>query len=344
MEFDTKIPLNVSDSDLSPAMKDLPQEKEGATEMIFSCLRYEVASAIRNAGAFTRDGDSSNTSTGADIMGKKDQAIEDLNKRIKEKYVKYCDPSIPLHRLVIYVSKSVISSMKIMAHHPRQYPDKGASMPQAERDMLFEESIKGLEVDSLGYTVPAIKGYLWHVQHYFQLDAFIYILSELGERLTGGPVERAWELVGVAFECHPEMIENTKNALYVAMGNLCLKAWRKREEAGLTDQGGYPIQVPQFINQLRKLRKGSELSKPGKLIQDPRKRVPQHTQASQMIEYTNSNALQNMYQHNAEQFANIDLALDMEMPEITSVDWEYWQTLMNGDMPAYNDDGRGFFN
>jgi len=55
-KFDTRIPMNISDSDLSPTMKELPTEKEGATEMIFCCLRYETAQALRAAKSVHRKG------------------------------------------------------------------------------------------------------------------------------------------------------------------------------------------------------------------------------------------------------------------------------------------------
>lgn len=40
-------PLNVNDSDLYPDMKEPPQEREGATEMIFCRLRLKMFSWMR---------------------------------------------------------------------------------------------------------------------------------------------------------------------------------------------------------------------------------------------------------------------------------------------------------
>ncbi|EHL03749.1 hypothetical protein M7I_0150 [Glarea lozoyensis 74030] len=332
--------------DLNPEMKILPEEKVGATEMMFSCMRYEVAAAIRRAGAFATDGIGTvfDKHSDASLIGKKDAAIDELDKTFKEKYLKYCDPSIPLHIVIKHMASSVIASMRLMAHHPRQYPDKGASMPQSERDMLFQLSITELEIDNLGYTIKAIRGFVWQISQYFQEDGFIFLLGELRVRLTGEDVDRAWRLVKATYEYHTDMIDNMKNPLYVAIGNLCLKAWRRREEAGLTGLTGYESETPQFIKRLRELRKGSEIAKPGAPSYNFGQAVPP-AQYAQVPNYNpqNSATVQNMLQDNANQFANIDLDLDVEMPEINSVDWEYWQTLFDGDS-SYDAESGSYFN
>jgi hypothetical protein len=333
--IDTKVPLNISDSDLSPAMKDPPTEKEGATEMIFCSLRYDVAQAIKNAGTFEKNaGGEVNWAMpiGPQHLQAKDKAIDELEAKLAQKYVRYCDPSIPLHLLTLYVTRSVICTMRIMSHHPRQYPDKGAGIPQSEKDFLFEQCLNEMEIHGLSHTVKSVEGFRWHIQDHFQMDAFIYILSELRHRMTGDLVERAWQQVAVAYEYRPEMITNTKHALFFGVGNLTLKAWRKREESGVLNHGGYEIPTPQYITLLRARRNSPE---------PPR----QTTEFRQQESFMRSNGMtdfssnivpkSNTDQNMMDQWATTDFNFDLTMPEITPVDWEYWNTLMDGDLPAY---------
>jgi hypothetical protein len=115
-KFDTKPPLNISDSDISPTMKDPPLEKEGATEMIFCCLRYEVGQALRKAGTPLRSDDSTwRNPYEVGLIEQKDKAIDELEVLFEKKFVRYCDPAIPLHYLVTVVAKSVIGTFRIMA-------------------------------------------------------------------------------------------------------------------------------------------------------------------------------------------------------------------------------------
>jgi len=120
--------LNISDSELNPTMKELPANKEGVTEMIFCSLRYETVNILRKAGTFQKSNEDGSWSTPsiAELIILKEKAIADLEKVFDQKYIQYCDPSIPLQLLIIYMSKSVLLTMRIMAHHPRQYPDRGA--------------------------------------------------------------------------------------------------------------------------------------------------------------------------------------------------------------------------
>jgi len=314
-------------------MKELPKEKEGVTEMLFCCLRYEVARALRKSGGFPFDlKDGPLSATSIEAIAKKDKAISELEQLFHEKYIRFCDPSIPLHLLAIYVSKSVICTMKLMAHHPRQYPDKGASMPQKEKDMIFGESLKELEISSMGHSTPSVQGFLWHIHVHFQLDAFIYVISELRHRTSGEQVDRAWKEIELSFEQRPEMLNDTKNSLYFAIGNLTLKAWTKREEAGGLYHGDQLVAAPRFISVLRSQRR----------IPDPIP-PPPATEFRQIDTYPKSDHLNvasniapsnDMYQ-SAQGWSNVDFSMDMNMPDIAAIDWEYYQTLLDGDLPAY---------
>ncbi|TAQ89108.1 hypothetical protein B7494_g2570 [Chlorociboria aeruginascens] len=322
--FDTKLPLNISDSDLSPSMTEIPVERQGATEMMFCSLRYEVAEALRTSSAFSKKCDGQwVVATGSELIREKDKAIDAIESRFENKYLKFCDPSIPLHLLCIYVAKSVICTMRLIAHHPRQYSDKGASMPQEEKDMIFYESLKLLEYDSLGHSHKAVQGFLWHIHSHFQLDAFIYILSELRHRTSGDLAERAWEQVKQAYDFRPEMINNSKNGLYFAVGNLVLKAWVKREESQY--RGTYQT-PPEFISILHAQRK----------IDMPPKPTSQKDADNLVNDFAFNAPLAYGNQGPREQLGNVDFGFEATMMDVSPMDWEYWQTLMGGDLPSYD--------
>jgi len=226
-----------------------------------------------------------------------------------------------------------------MAHHPRQYPDKGANMPQVEKDMLLNESLKELEISSFGQQEKAVRGYLWHIHVHFQLDAFIYVLSELRYRNSGDQVERAWKQVELAYDQRPEMLTETKNSLYFAIGNLALKAWAEREESGYLCQGNQLIPPPQFISVLRSQRR---------IPETPPTPAPSNAPSNDFGKtnpYTKPGSTAeaggfypgNVYQSNQQQWDNnAYLAMDtMMMPDMAAVDWEYYQTMLDGELPAY---------
>ena len=72
--------------------------------------------------------------------------------------------------------------------------------------------------------------------------------------------EKAWKLIGSTYEHNPDMVSNTKKAVHVAVGNLCLKAYGTRE-AALHAQGAPVMPTPDFILQLRQQREVAKAKK-----------------------------------------------------------------------------------
>jgi len=117
-----KLPLNISDCDLNPNMVETPRAREGASEMIFCSVRYEVAIAMKNAGAFSQKSASGGWSLTDNLssLSEKDKSIDELETRLYEKYIQYCDASVPFHLMTITLAKSIICILRIIAHHPKQ--------------------------------------------------------------------------------------------------------------------------------------------------------------------------------------------------------------------------------
>ena len=332
---DTKPPLNISDSDLNPTMKQTPSEREGATEMMVCCMRYDVAETLRRSGTIEKSGDEQWQI--AEQIAEKDKAIDQLEALLERKYIRFCDSSIPLHLMATYISKSVITKLRLMAHHPRQYPDKGASLSQQEKDKLFADSLRMLDYYNMGHSNKSVQGFLWHTQVNFQMNAFVYVLSELYDRTTGNLVDRAWQQVEQAYKHRPEMFTDTKNPLYFALGNLTVKAWQKKEEArGRHNGARFQIAPPQFISKLCSQRDPSIQPQPTVEYQNKHNQHQKHQ--------TYRSAVDDVYYNSMAHSPNNEFAFESTMPDITLLDWEYWQTLLGGDLPAYDGDVPKNFN
>lgn len=209
------------------------------------------------------------------------------------------------------------------------------SMPQSEKDMLFELCLTELEIDSMGHQNNLVQRFIWHVHVYFQLDAFIYVLSELRNRTAGKLVERAWEQIGLAYEYRPELIEETKNSLFVAIGSLTLKAWARREDAM-----GIFQTPPRYISQLRTLRNIPVKREPAKAPPTPAP-IESHISNTGLSNETTRQTIQAPTEVHMWDTDNTGATLGMTfdaMPGITPTDWEYWQSLMDGELPTFGGD------
>jgi len=142
--------------------------------------------------------------------------------------------------------------MRLRAHHPRQYPDGGASLPQEEKDRLFSLSRRIVEYDNLCHKTPAMRRFLWHVRVYFQWHSLIYLLSELRIRRIGDESDQVWQQIEDVYHNHTEMLTDRRYVLHNAIGSFTLKAWDAREAEH--QRLGIPLQQPEFMSKLRAFR------------------------------------------------------------------------------------------
>ena len=249
--WDTKTPLNVNDSDLNPNMREMPVEHTGLTEMVFCLLRYELGAFLRNSNPTTAfDASWQKLSSLAVSAPERDKAIEDLEQRLDQKFLRFCDPSIPLHFQCVLVARAALCTMRLRAHHPRYRSDGGTHMPQNEKDLLFSNSVKILELDNLSYSTQIAQRFLWYAKGYFHWHALIFALSELCSRLASDEADRAWQQITEVYKHRPELLADTKNGLFIAVGNLTITAWEARETELERQERRSQTTPPNFISSL----------------------------------------------------------------------------------------------
>jgi hypothetical protein len=215
--WDTKRPLNINDSDLSPLMREPPAEHAGVTEMLFCTLRFDVGETMRKLKTGERNG--------MTVEGKM-RVIDELAAKLEPRLSR-CDASIPLHLLAMFMGKSVIAQLSLGATNPLESRGDGG-VPREERDRQFELALQILGYDAMGHSNQAIRPFLWHIDVQFPFEAFIVLLSELQTRTRGEDAARGWMAVDQAYEDHPELVERMTSPLYVAMGSLAVQAWERR--------------------------------------------------------------------------------------------------------------------
>ncbi len=245
--YDSKRPLNVNDSDLSPNMCALPSEHEGPTEMIFCGSRTAIGIFLRNTKTDSKWVDTGLYKAPVD---KKDSQLEEIQALIEHKYLRFCDPSVPLHLFTKVMGDSTIMALRLMARHPRKYTQGGLEMPPKERDKVFWISMHVfLELCNLSMSTENIQRFLWNVNVQFQWHAFIIIANELQLRPEDDHTRDAWSNIEKLFEFNPDVIDNTDTPLHKAVSRLILRAWSFRQSRLRRSQIQLP--TPKFIATLQ---------------------------------------------------------------------------------------------
>ncbi|OJD23947.1 hypothetical protein ACJ73_04699 [Blastomyces percursus] len=236
--WDTRMPLNVNDSDLSPDMKHPPIEHTGPTEMLFRLIQCQVGNFLREGQgqAVSLPGSNWRDIGGSDMSAAdKSKRVDHLEALLEQKYLRFCDPSIPLHLAALLIGRCVLAVVRLPICRLRcrgtSYSQGYKIVDDEMRDLLFATSVKVVEFDNLIRTTESTKRYVWHADVSFQWHAIICMLTELRMRTIGPDIDAAWHQVEMLFSNRPQLLTKSKNALYVAIGNLVLKAWAAREKA-----------------------------------------------------------------------------------------------------------------
>ena len=326
-------PLNVNDEDLHPDMKSPPEERKGATEMMFNMIRF-------NYGRFFRPFIGKCAYTGASFdkwraigsfgdEASRMQTINDLEELLESRYLRYCDPLLPLHALTMLVGRSGIAGMRLMAQHPMHRTDRGAGMTQAEKDQLFTLSLRILGYHNQAMSQPQLQRYLWHIGQSSQFGAMVYLVGELRHRVSGPEVDEAWRSIADLFKYRPELPDR-KRALHVALTSLTLKAWKAREAELVRFNGS--TELPPFIAAIMLQKVAHRKHEEG---QEDQPQIPPNNQTGVQLPTPSStrgleadpcNRMNDMYNfEDLDGFSSSNLeAIDTTSP----MNWAAWDNLM----------------
>jgi hypothetical protein len=229
---DVQAPLNVNDSELDPEMQQPPMEHTGMTEMGFCRLRWELSAFFERAVTAMSDARSYDGDWGLigreDVpLAEKDKLLDEFESLLRTQFINHCDNVVPLHLITSVVAETVLCKLRLMARHPRMYPDKHADMPLDEKKSLFENSVRLLELSNILQSSKITQKFMWHVKTYFQAEGVLQVLNELGYRFSGVKVDHAWRQIDELFLHHPHLLTD-KKTLYVALRRLTAATWTTR--------------------------------------------------------------------------------------------------------------------
>ena len=239
--WDTQQPLNIDDDQIWPGMTEIPKEQKGATEMIFCLGRACI-------GKFFASGKISMHRAGSwqfSDFEAAEQAIDEAESEVEEKFIRYCDVANPLHFLTAAMARCGITAMRMRIRLPKV---KNQTATDTERRELFQLAQKILDTDTAAYAHAGLKRFMWHLGPFFlwgTWDSLIFALTSLcrTDLLSSAETSSAWSRMEQVYDNHDELF-GSKRALYIAFGRLTLKAWG-------SNPPGSSLTEPAFITSLR---------------------------------------------------------------------------------------------
>jgi hypothetical protein len=249
---DTLLPSNFNDGDIQSEMTTVPEERVGASEMTFCLLKYEVA-------RFLQEKDPRPSPNGNLHKGGERCSVSDLEGFLEKKFLRFCDPVIPVQFLTTTVARSAICKIRQILHHRRPRPNFDRGEPPSRKQEQTPQNYRTLHIatqslkyDNLIHSSRSLRGFLWQVNFDFPWQSAIFILRNLASHSSqwDKSMQAAWTQIEELYEHHPEFMDTDK-VVHLIVGGLTLKAWTAREtyleSRGMRD--GQP--PPAFITTLQ---------------------------------------------------------------------------------------------
>lgn len=230
---DTRLPLNVNDSDLDPDMTDFPEERQGATDMSFSLVRYEVCTFARSMHMAA----SATSTCCPDLQTtaqEKEQALKAVYDRVERKYLKGTSNKETnlLHWVASLIGRLIMAKLGLVIYQPIFMSRGGQVLSQDVRDRLFMSCIEVMEYNKILNGEPKCRQWRWLFQTYTQWHAVAYLLIEIRRRPWAPTLERAWVALNETFR-DTEPVEYAKlmknSAAWVPLRKLMVRAEHHRE-------------------------------------------------------------------------------------------------------------------
>ncbi|KAL4759383.1 Zn(II)2Cys6 transcription factor [Aspergillus foveolatus] len=170
--FNTRLPSNVADTTLHPAMTR-PPRGQGRTEMLFSLVRFEGSYFARQM-VFSERFRADNSYAGLSSNEAR-HAIELFQERIEKQYLEYCDESVPLDRVIVQSIRLILAKLRLVAaagSEAENTVSKGrASACSARSWAQILQDAEALR----GYAEG--KQWLWLFQTYIEWDGLAHLLQ-----------------------------------------------------------------------------------------------------------------------------------------------------------------------
>ncbi|RFU80047.1 c6 transcription factor [Trichoderma arundinaceum] len=249
---DTKWPINVEDGELSPDMTELPKDRSGITAISLCLIKCEIIETLCKYTMSCPHDLRWEALFSPDVpLAKKDSLIEQVEDHIEKKYLRYYDPSNPLHTFISIIMRSAICKMRLVAHNQRQFTHRSSKASEKDHDIAFFNAMKLLEYANLiqsGHM--GLDKYMWQIGTSYLWNTMLYLLIEVRNRKKGPEVDKAWRLIGVVFESCPQVLEELTGSVYMALGKWTLEVWESHVEASKAEGLPEPL-APGYIHEIR---------------------------------------------------------------------------------------------
>ncbi|KAF2969486.1 hypothetical protein GQX73_g4079 [Xylaria multiplex] len=204
-DYDTKLPVNCNEEELTATVGALPPEPSDAwTTNTLSLIRFEINEMMRAVWVDRRRLETRRTTLTA-VLTK----IENFRRRMTEKYDPLLNVSLPQQRYAKCIMYLLTYRLHIMVLHP-YYANASHPMPPRLSHLLITSGIMVIELAIQLETNQAFHDWAWYLGAYFQFQIAILLATEVYFRPQSREADRIWSCLDYVFGLDRKVPTETK--------------------------------------------------------------------------------------------------------------------------------------
>ncbi|KAL4738364.1 hypothetical protein BDV11DRAFT_216031 [Aspergillus similis] len=228
--FNTRLPSNVADTTLHPAMSRLPARGQGRTEMLFSLVRFEGSYFARQM-VFSEKFRAENSYARLSSRERR-HAIDLFQERIEKQYLVYCDEGIPLDRVTMQSIRLILAKLRLVVAARAEDEKNNVSNGRASEYSARSWSQILQDAEALRNYKEG-KQWLWLFQKYIEWDGLAHLLQHLCADPPGEEDEQ-WGLGNRVYSYWKEDQSFQRNGRWKVIEDLWSEMLDRRPEAQIT--------------------------------------------------------------------------------------------------------------
>ncbi|KAH8596409.1 fungal-specific transcription factor domain-containing protein [Bisporella sp. PMI_857] len=221
--FDTKLPLNINDTDIEPQKKEIPSERQSVTDMTFTLIWCETYNVMVRLMALA-------VGQGASTQEDRNQLLNELYEVTHRRYLQYVTETDSIEYWVaITVTRLVIAKMTLLIYLPVLFTSPSEVTSDEIRAKLLVSAIEVAEYNHELNSNKACSQWRWVFQTYTHWYSVVYLLLETSRRPWSFIIERAWVALHSSWLI-PVQSKTDKNLrMWIPLRKLMAKARNHRE-------------------------------------------------------------------------------------------------------------------
>ncbi|RGP81083.1 hypothetical protein FLONG3_872 [Fusarium longipes] len=184
--FDTRMPLNINDSDVGPDTKDTPVERQGVTDMSLAIAMCELAHVSMHLI-------NSSLQSGGLSLEEQAKLLDYHRNKLENGYFRYAiEPDDIINWVGIVVTRLVLSKLTLLVYLPSLFASPSDHFSSDVRDRLLIAAIEVAEHNHALNAETRCRQWRWIFQTYTHWYATVWLLIEISRRQWSCTIERAW--------------------------------------------------------------------------------------------------------------------------------------------------------